>query len=170
PPPGHRSPLVGSIGYLAPERLTSRGDARTDVYAAGVVLFETLTRRMPFQGSQEEILRQHAQEPAPRPSTIAAIPKEFDAIVERALAKDLSQRFQTVGEFDGALLDVVPREADVVPTIGLQQALLALMAWENCDLEQALEQAREAASRGRCWAMLRELLEVVAESGASAGH
>ncbi|MGB1017058.1 MAG: serine/threonine-protein kinase, partial [Nannocystaceae bacterium] len=52
PPPGHQSPLVGSIGYLAPERLHTRGDARTDVYAAGVVLFEALTRRLPFRGPQ----------------------------------------------------------------------------------------------------------------------
>ena len=86
-------------------------------------------------------------------------------LIERAMAKDPNQRFQTVGEFDSALLEVAPQHTDAAPTVGLTQALEALAAWENCDLDLALKQAREAASRGRCWAMLRELLEVVAETG-----
>ncbi|MGB1277986.1 MAG: protein kinase domain-containing protein, partial [Nannocystaceae bacterium] len=80
PPPGHQSPLVGSIGYLAPERLHTRGDARTDVYAAGVVLFEALTRRLPFRGPQDEVLRQHAEDPPPCPSRLVDVPRGFDML------------------------------------------------------------------------------------------
>ncbi|MCA9586529.1 MAG: serine/threonine protein kinase, partial [Myxococcales bacterium] len=78
---------------------------RADIYACGVMLFELVTGRAPFEGeSAEAVLAKHAAEPPPRPSAIAPdLPIGYDAIVLRALAKSPADRFQTARELRTAL-------------------------------------------------------------------
>ncbi len=161
--PGHQtSQVIASIGYMAPERLDTQGDARVDVYSAGVVLFEALTRKLPFRGEQADVLWQHAEKPPPAPSAFAPVPRVFDELVATAMAKDPRDRFQTVGEFDAALLSVLDvREVEARPTVGVAQVVRALSAWEACDVSRALFEARQAEVCDRRWASFRELLEVV---------
>ncbi|MBP6043267.1 MAG: serine/threonine-protein kinase, partial [Rhodoluna sp.] len=82
--------VVGTVAYLSPE-LVSRGtaDARSDVYAAGIMLFELLTGKQPYQGEQAvQIAMQHANSEVPPPSSInPSVPALLDEIVLWSTAK-----------------------------------------------------------------------------------
>ncbi len=98
--------VMGTSRYLSPEQ--ARGeptDKRSDVYSAGVVLFEMLTGRLPFEGDNDlAIALRHASEPAPAPSSLEpGLSPRLDEIVGRALRKDPGERFQTAQEFAAAL-------------------------------------------------------------------
>ena len=87
--------VVGTVAYLSPE-LVSRGvaDARSDVYAAGIMLFELLTGQQPFRGEQAvQVAMQHANSEVPPPSTLnSSIPELLDEIVLWATAKQPQNR------------------------------------------------------------------------------
>ncbi|HWO14019.1 MAG TPA: serine/threonine-protein kinase [Polyangiaceae bacterium] len=89
--------LKGKFGYMAPEQiLRGHVDRRTDVFAAGVVLWETLTCRRLFQSSKnvEQALARVVGEPIVAPSTYRPdVPAELDAIVLRAMERDPELRF-----------------------------------------------------------------------------
>lgn len=87
--------LLGTIAYLSPE-LVTRGiaDARSDLYAFGIMLFEMLTGKQPYTGEQPmQIAYQHAHSDVPAPSTIAPeIPEEFDRLVQWTTGRDPDAR------------------------------------------------------------------------------
>ena len=90
--------VVGTAQYLSPEQ--ARGetvDSRSDVYSAGCLLYELLTGRPPFVGdSPVAVAYQHVREPAAPPSNHDTdLPPEIDAIVMKALAKRLEDRYQS---------------------------------------------------------------------------
>ena len=96
------SSILGTAQYFSPEQ--ARGetvDARTDLYASGVVLFEMLTGRAPFLGeSAVAVAYQHVSEAPVAPSTLnPQVPAAMDAVVLHALAKDRFERFQTASDF-----------------------------------------------------------------------
>ena len=89
-------PVGGSVPYMSPEQaLGEQGDDRTDIFSLGAVLFEMLTGKLPFNASTPAALAvQIAQALAPAPSALnPALPRELDAIVAKALAKSLDQRY-----------------------------------------------------------------------------
>jgi Protein kinase domain len=98
---------VGTLGYVAPEQIRGlRVDARTDVFALGCVLFFGLTGATPFQReSDEATLWAHLNDP-PEPVDVLApgVPAAFGAVLERALAKDPDDRFQSAGDLGRAAL------------------------------------------------------------------
>lgn len=87
--------LVGTVAYLSPE-LVMRGtaDARSDVYAAGIMLFEMLAGRQPFEGEQAvQIAYQHANDNVPAPSKFnPQVPPLLDELVLWATARDSAHR------------------------------------------------------------------------------
>jgi serine/threonine-protein kinase len=90
--------VVGTAQYLSPEQ--ARGeqvDTRSDVYSTGCLLFELLTGRPPFVGdSPVSVAYQHVREQPPRASSLDAdLPPEIDAIVMKALAKRVEDRYQS---------------------------------------------------------------------------
>lgn len=94
--------VVGTAQYLSPEQAQGQAiDARTDIYAAGCVLYELLTGRPPFLGdSPLAIAYQHVGTPAAPPSTYRSqVPKDLDAVALRALAKEPDARYASAGEF-----------------------------------------------------------------------
>jgi eukaryotic-like serine/threonine-protein kinase len=87
--------LIGTVSYLAPELVISgRADARADVYAAGVVLFELLTGTKPHEGETPiQVAYKHVHEDVPAPSSLEpGIPAYVDALVARATARDRELR------------------------------------------------------------------------------
>ena len=94
---------LGTAEYMSPEQIQTPTllDHRTDVYSAGVVLFEMLTGRVPFtqaSASDHSVHRQHVEKPPPRPSSInPALDQEFDRIVLKAMRKKSKSRYQGCG-------------------------------------------------------------------------
>jgi serine/threonine-protein kinase len=101
------SAVIGTAQYLSPEQ--ARGepvDARSDVYAAGCVIFELLCGHPPFVGdSPVSVAYQHVREPPPAPSDINRdVTPPIDAIVLKALSKNPLNRYQSAGEMRADLL------------------------------------------------------------------
>jgi eukaryotic-like serine/threonine-protein kinase len=93
--------VLGTLGYLSPEQ--ARGEdvgARSDLFAFGTVLFEMLTGKPAFvRASAAETLAAVLTDDPPLPSTLnSAVPASFDAIVQKALDKDLELRYQSAAE------------------------------------------------------------------------
>lgn len=90
--------VIGTAQYLSPEQAQGQDvDARSDLYSAGCLLYETLTGRTPFVGdSPVAVAYQHVGEPPIPPSRFAeAVPSDLDAIVLHSLAKSPDERYQT---------------------------------------------------------------------------
>ena len=97
---------LGTPAYMSPEQgLGQPDDARSDIYSLGVMLYETLTGAVPFDGDTAlAVLLKHAQAPIPslrqsRPD----LPDAFDRLIATAMAKRPDKRFQTAGEMLAAL-------------------------------------------------------------------
>ena len=103
---------IGVAHYMSPEQIRGSQDidARTDIYSCGVVLYELLTGRKPFDGDNAfAIMKAHTEEAAPPPCAVnAQIPNELSAIVLRALAKRPEERFRSADAFLQALKQVEP--------------------------------------------------------------
>jgi len=99
--------VIGTVAYLSPE-LVSKGiaDARSDVYAAGIMLFELLTGEQPYRGEQAvQVAMQHANSEVPAPSTVnAQVPELLDELVLWSTAKDPSHRPADAVEFHSVLV------------------------------------------------------------------
>ena len=99
--------VVGTAQYLSPEQARGESvDMRSDLYSAGCVLYEMLTGRPPFTGdSAVAIAYQHVSEVATPPSTIVpGLPKMWDSICAKAMAKDRQNRYATASEFKNDLM------------------------------------------------------------------
>ena len=164
--------IFGTLAYLAPEQACGQAlDERADLYAVGVILFEALTRRLPFVGSEYAVLRGHVEEAPPSPSSVApgaGIPAELDAVVLRALAKEPGERFASAEAFAGALGAMVPevereRDRTISDDLGAGAARRALAAWTRFEYAGARAAAVEAAMVSRSWSPLSLLLDLLPE-------
>jgi len=87
--------VLGTVAYLAPELVThGSSDARTDIYAVGILLYETLTGRQPFTGETPiQVAYQHVNADAPAPSDVVPwLPSEIDDLVESLAAREPAER------------------------------------------------------------------------------
>jgi len=111
--------VVGSLRYASPEQIMGQPiDARTDIFSAGVLLFELLTGQVPFKGQSDvEVLHRIANDAAPSPRAIEpAITADVDEAVQRALAKNPDERFTSAAEFARALGASSTRSTDTFPS------------------------------------------------------
>jgi serine/threonine-protein kinase len=127
--------LIGTVSYLSPELVVDgKADARSDVYAAGVVLYVMLTGRKPHDGdSPIQVAYKHVHEDVPPPShEIRGIPAYVDALVARATARDrelrpadarvlLHQVRRVRAALDEGLSDDPELTADLIPTLPVQR-------------------------------------------------
>ncbi len=115
--------VVGTPAYMSPEQLQGLPiDRRTDVFSAGVILYQFLTGQKPFTGEGAwTVQKKIVQDDPPAPSSInVALSPEFDRVVAKALAKDPNQRFATAREFSQALRRAAegkPALPEVEPTL-----------------------------------------------------
>ena len=101
--------IIGTAQYLSPEQAKgSPVDQTSDLYSVGILLYELLTGAVPFTGDTPvEIAMKHLSAiPDPPSSHRAEIPRELDKVVQRALAKDPHERYQTAEEMDADLARV----------------------------------------------------------------
>jgi len=110
-----RGSMVGTLKYMSPEQVQGQPiDARADLFAAGVVLYQLLTGRRPFDGETDfAIIQQIITHAPPAPSSCnPLLPRAVDAVVARALAKSREQRFASAQEFAAALQEACGRASD----------------------------------------------------------
>jgi beta-lactam-binding protein with PASTA domain/serine/threonine protein kinase len=122
--------LIGTVSYLSPELVVDgKADARSDVYAAGVIMYELLTGKKPHEGeSPIQVAYKHVHEDVPAPSELVpGIPAYVDALIARATARDrelrpadarvlLHQVRRVRGALDQGVLDDPELTADLAPT------------------------------------------------------
>ena len=97
---------IGTPEYMAPEQgLGHNVDHRADIYALGIVLYEMVTGRKPFQADTPmAVVIKQVNDPLPRPTQfVPNLPKDVERILLKALAKDPKNRYQNMGEFAAAL-------------------------------------------------------------------
>ena len=100
--------IIGTLEYMAPEQVKGQEtDGRSDIYALGMMLYEVLTGRLPFETENEfELMKLQTEAMPPNPRSInPAIPEEVDAAIMRAVQKNPDERFQTAGEMRDHLLE-----------------------------------------------------------------
>ncbi|MCJ1705824.1 MULTISPECIES: Stk1 family PASTA domain-containing Ser/Thr kinase [unclassified Rathayibacter] len=140
--------ILGTAAYFSPEQAKGEQvDARSDLYSAGIVLFELLTGRAPFRGDTPvAVAYQHVSETPPAPSSInPAVSPALDGVVARALSKDRYERFQGAAEFRDDLRDAAAgRLPDHRPIDELTTSLFAARSGGGMnDSELALRQLAE---------------------------
>ncbi len=100
--------IIGTLEYMAPEQVKGlETDARSDTYALGMMLYEVLTGRAPFDTENEfELMKLQTESYPPEPRTIKTdIPDIVEQAIMRAIKKEPDERFQTAGDFREFLLD-----------------------------------------------------------------
>ncbi len=119
------SAIIGTPAYMAPEQAQgTEVDGRADIYALGIILFEMLTGKQPYEADTPmAVAIKHITDPVPHiRQTNPQLPEGIDAIIQKAMAKNKSERFSTAIEMTNALRDVTRGEptrlqTKVAPTI-----------------------------------------------------
>jgi eukaryotic-like serine/threonine-protein kinase len=107
--------MVGTPAYMSPEQITGGNiDRRSDVFSAGIILYQFLTGEKPFTGSgawtiAKKIIQDHPPVPSSINNTISPL---FDAVVNKALAKSVDQRYSSAKEFGAALKRALEGKSD----------------------------------------------------------
>ena len=123
--------VIGTAQYLSPEQARGEAvDARSDVYAAGCVLFELLTGEPPFTGDTPvAVAYQHVREDPRRPSEVnPSVPPELDAVVLKALSKNPLNRYQSAAEMRSDLVRVRNGQPPMAPAVMSEDERTALLA------------------------------------------
>ncbi|HET6463407.1 MAG TPA: protein kinase [Candidatus Krumholzibacteria bacterium] len=104
---------MGTIGYMSPEQAQgAEVDRRTDIWALGALLYESLVGKAPFRGTHEQAIIYSIlnEEPEPLTAQRAGLPLDIDRVIGKALAKDRAQRYQSM---DDMLVDLRALRAGV---------------------------------------------------------
>jgi serine/threonine protein kinase/tetratricopeptide (TPR) repeat protein len=130
----------GTVAYMSPEQATSNDiDARSDIFSLGVVLYELLTGRAPFEADHEAAVLYKILnvQPTPVREQRADCPRGLERVIDKALQKDIGDRYQTIAELQGDLERVLQGIAPTAklsrprlrsrPAIGLVAIALALV-------------------------------------------
>jgi serine/threonine-protein kinase len=101
--------IIGTVSYMAPERLLNKPlDRRSDIFAAGVVLYELLAGEPPFSGDELSVMQKILNEPhPPLTSKRKGCPASIDPIIDRALAKSPDDRYSTAEEMAADLTTAI---------------------------------------------------------------
>jgi eukaryotic-like serine/threonine-protein kinase len=121
---GGTSLRYGTPHYMAPEHIQGQPEKQSDVYSFGVILYQMLVGRRPFEGSTPEavMVKQVTEPPPPLQAWRPELPLELEEVVERALAKQVAQRYQSAGELVMAFKDALVRAREQARKAAEEQA------------------------------------------------
>ena len=175
--------VIGTFHYISPERLLGKqADGRADIWSLGCILYLLLTGRLPFPGDDPATLHRVIREPHDALSTMLnGYPPALDHVIDRALAKDPDERYETGEEMAADLEginDDLKREhvgdvlASVKPMMDREQwtsvrpVLLDLQRLnpQNTEVKKLLREVQEKVSRQQKSAQLRQLLSDAEEA------
>jgi len=138
--------MVGTPEYMSPEQVESKEtDQRSDIYSLGVILYEMVTGRLPFEGDTPlSVAVKHKTEAPPDPKQInTQIPEDLSRLILRCMEKDKEKRYQSAGEVRAELENIekgIPTTEKVIPkrkpitskeitvTFGLKKLLIPALA------------------------------------------
>ena len=147
--------LIGTPHYVSPEQILGKPfDARSDLYAVGVLLYEMLTGATPFDADNEfDLIKMHVKQAPPDPcARNPELPPQVGKVLRRAIAKDVAKRYQTAGElaeaFEQAFAEADEAEAE------LHRSRTLPMSRPTAPLQAGTRLAMEAqpSSRRALWA------------------
>ncbi|WP_420642255.1 protein kinase domain-containing protein [Candidatus Leptofilum sp.] len=117
--------VAGTPTYMAPEQAQSLTiDHRSDIYSLGVILYELITGHTPFSGDTPmEIIKKHVDEPLPEIDALEPVPPEVEQVINKAMAKDPDERFQTAVSLATALQAALGQTAVTQTTVTHMQPL-----------------------------------------------
>ena len=117
--PGH---VLGTLHYMSPEQVRGeRVDARADLYSTGAMLYEILTGRTPFQGTDYEVMRGHVNTAPRHPAELnSSLPLTLCATIVKAMQKEPAARHQTAAEFAADLAGVSYDEAQTIAPMSIE--------------------------------------------------
>jgi serine/threonine-protein kinase len=175
--------VIGTFHYISPERLLGRqADGRADIWSLGCILYLLLTGRLPFPGDDPATLHRVIREPHDALSTmLSGYPPALDHVIDRALAKDPDERYESGEEMAGdleAINDDLKRDhvgdvlASVKPMMEREQwtsvrpVLLDLQRLnpQNTEVKKLLREVQEKVSRQQKSTQLRQLLSDAEEA------
>jgi len=136
--------IRGKFGYMSPEQAQAKPlDRRSDVFSLGIVLFELTTGYRLFRGRDDRhTLELVTWGKIPRPShVVPTYPEKLEAIVMKALERDIERRFQTADEFRDALDTYLVQERILVPAAGVKGLLRKVL---GSKIDQRRQQVRAA--------------------------
>lgn len=144
--------LKGKLSNLAPEQLLGEPvDARTDVFATGLLLYSLTVGRHPFRGSDERATMENilsAEAPPPPSSVIHNYPRALERVVLHAIEKDRSKRLSSAADFLDALVEAVPNafgpQAESLVAEFAQQCMADRIKERRASLRAAAESAERA--------------------------
>lgn len=135
--------IKGKVKYMSPEQtMGKRLDPRSDVFAAGVVLYEALTGNAPFHAPDDVALMEaiRLQDPDPPSQHNPRLPEALDAVLQRALAKDVNARFPSAAAFADALVPLLREMAPGFEPSELGAFLCRMFARERREAEEQLSE------------------------------
>ncbi len=157
--------LVGSLYYLSPEQINSLPiDGRSDIFSAGILLYEFLTGQLPFKGADaaSTFVKILTDEPQPLAQFVQDIPQAMQAVIHRALAKNVNDRYQTAEEFGFEILAVQKQLTSGIIADCMKRAEAAM---QRHDLERArvhfLEVIRLDRQHDRANRLLRDVRKAI---------
>ena len=130
--------MIGTPAYMSPEQIQGQAiDRRSDVFSAGVLFYQLLTGRKPFEGTGWALAKKIVQDDPVPPSALAAVGDAVDRVVARSLAKSAEQRYPSARAFADALRRIAegkpPEDPDA--TVPLAAETLAAPAASEAEIE-----------------------------------
>src|SRR4051812_23823779 len=145
--------VKGKFAYMAPEQVRAQAvDARTDLFALGILLYQITTGKHPFRGESpaETLHNICAAGPPTAPSAfVTDYPVELEAVVLKALAKDPEQRFSSANEMLSALERAMPRPLEASFEVEVAEYLKRLFGTRAAERRTALRVAQERIDQQR---------------------
>jgi serine/threonine-protein kinase len=146
--------IIGSPFYMSPEQMQSAkaADARSDIWALGVIVFELLTDRVPFEGGAmpELVINVLTSQPLSLSALRPDVPPGLEQVVLRCLEKNRDRRFANVGELAAALVEFGPPRArhslDVISGIARASGAAGALASPSPSVEPPIEVRRSGAT------------------------